>query len=156
MNLEIDLAGFGKLGGEFSQSLSVTKTSGETFEKSLSWEVNTEVRVKPWHKAIASLCVYELNQVYDFEVKTTVSIQRGHLPVAIRRKKDDKIIWVFWITKLPEKLIEENKIRGNVVLTTHGVCKIKSWTEQHVKVESEEMENMPEHIKNAPKNEKED
>ncbi|KAL3846894.1 hypothetical protein ACJMK2_017846 [Sinanodonta woodiana] len=172
MNLEIDLAGFGKLGGGFSQSLSVTNTSGETFEKALGWEVNTEVRVKPWHKAKATLCVYQLNMVYDFEVKTTVSLTQGHLPVAIRRNKDDKIVWVFWITKLPiifddkfrkrnniviveEHLTDVDRIRENVQFTTHGVCKIVSWTNQHVKVESKEMPKMPEHIKNALDNENE-
>ncbi|KAL3846892.1 hypothetical protein ACJMK2_017844 [Sinanodonta woodiana] len=164
MNLEIDLGGFGKLGGGFSQSLSATKTSCETFEKALGWAVNTEVRVKPWHKAIASLRVYELNKVYDLEVKTTVSLPRGHLPVATRSKKDDTIVWVFGITKLPvifdekfrrksniviveEHLRDVDRIRENIELTTHGVCKIVSWTEQHVKVESEETENIPEHIK---------
>ncbi|KAK3577262.1 hypothetical protein CHS0354_030547 [Potamilus streckersoni] len=166
MNLEIDLAGFGKIGAGFNRSLSVTNTSGETFEKALTWEVNTEVIVRPWHKAKASLCVYESNAVYDFEVKTTVSIPEGHLPVAIRRKADDKIVWVLWITNITAifdndfmevnniKVVEEhlsdvNRIREDIELTTHGVCKMVSWKNQFVRVESDELPDMPENVRQA-------
>ncbi|KAL3880888.1 hypothetical protein ACJMK2_033094 [Sinanodonta woodiana] len=165
MNLKIDLADFGKIGAGFNQSLSVTNTSGETSEKALTWEVNTEVIVRPWHKAKASLCVYESNAMYDFEVKTTVSLPEGHLPVAIRRNTDDKIVWVLWITNITaifdedfmevnikvveEHLIDVNRIREDIELLSYGVCKMVSWKNQFVRVESDELPDMPEHVRQA-------
>ncbi|KAL3880887.1 hypothetical protein ACJMK2_033093 [Sinanodonta woodiana] len=142
MNLEIDLAGFGKIGAGFNRSLS----------KALTWEVNTEVIVRPWHKAKASLCVYESNAMYDFEVKL--------------QNTDDKIVWVLWITNITAifdedfmevnniKVVEEhlrdvNRIREDIELTTHGVCKMVSWKNQFVRVESDELPDMPEHVRQA-------
>ncbi|KAL3880889.1 hypothetical protein ACJMK2_033095 [Sinanodonta woodiana] len=165
MNLEIDLAKFGKIGADLNQSVSVTNTSGGTFEKTLTWTVDTEVRVNPWHKAKAIILVKESKKINKFEVKTTVSLPERHLPVAIRRKADKRIIWVMWLTNITkifdkhfmddnnirvveEHLIDTNIIREDIELTTCGVCKVVSWSNQFVQVESDKLpDNMPEHIK---------
>lgn len=143
------------VGAGLSGELSVTETEGQTFEESLTWEVNTEINVDKGHKAEAVVVVSEKNSLADFEVKTTVSLPDGKdLPIAIRRRSDDAIEYVIIVNDLKavfgsyaegrnnidlvQNPDEKRKMmRYDVIFTTHGTCKSISWKNQHVEVHSE-------------------
>lgn len=145
------------VGAGLSGELSVTETEGQTFEESLTWEVNTEINVDKGHKAEAVVVVSEKNSLADFEVKTTVSLPDGKdLPIAIRRRSDDAIEYVIIVNDLKavfgsyaegrnnidlaQNPDEKRKMmRYDVIFTTHGTCKSISWKNQHVEVHSEEL-----------------
>lgn len=164
-NLEISLGEVVKFGGGVSGSMSITDTKGQEFSRTMSWDIDTEIKVPKWNKAKASLYVYEEPSIVDFTVKTTVALAAPsrRLPVTIRKRDDDEEVKTYWITnieclfdskltggdtpkvKLETRLIEGTENMGEVIaiLTTRGVCRNISWQNQHVKVECERIEGAP-------------
>lgn len=163
-NLEVNLAEIVKIGAEASASFSVTETKAEEFSKSLTWNIDTEIRVPRWNKAKATLYVYEMPSKSNFVVKTTVKLTSPlGLPVTIRQAKDGKEVHTEWITDLgvlfnkdylnrssvevkPVKVIQDDGdefMENHIVLTTRGVCRNVAFKNQHVKVECHEMEGAP-------------
>lgn len=149
------------VGAGLSGELTVTEKEGQTFEETLTWEVNTEINVAKGHKAEAVVVVSEKNSLADFEVKTTMSLPDGKdLPIAIRRRSDDAIEYVVIVNDLKAVFAnyaegrrnieilqnpdEKRKMmRHNVIFTTHGTCKSISWKNQHVEVHSVKFKDFP-------------
>lgn len=153
-NLEINFAEIVKFGAEVNASYSLTETKAEEFSRTLTWDIDTEIQVPKFHKAKASLYVYEVPSKSTFVVKTTLSLPSGPLPVIIRRAKDGREVKTRWILDLgilfkdyersstikvvPQKIIMENGnevMENQIVLTTRGVCRNVSFKNQHVLVE---------------------
>lgn len=153
-NIEVDL-GFVKAGGGVNGGLSVTKTDGEEYSESLTWNIDTEIKVPAKQKATAKLHVYEEPTIMDFEVETKVTLPKNRLPVAIRRISDDKLIGnTIWIQNIdaifePEYLEkaknlievidiedqEAGKIYVGLKLKSHGTAQNVSFKNQTVTVE---------------------
>ena len=152
-NLEVNLASFGKIGGEVSGEMSVTDTRGEEYSVVQTWNINTNVDVEKKTRAIAVLELKAINRITNFEVKTVVSLPKGNLPVSIRKRTDDRIVKTYWITNLnaifPSEFLKRAKdiieikkvpVPGTgapdiqVVLTTRGVLKRVMGKEQRVQV----------------------
>lgn len=161
-NLSVNLGKIVSLGAEVTGSLSVTETKAQEFSKSLTWSIDTEIKVPRWHKAEAKLLVYEIPTEANFVVKTTMSLPTGSLPVSIIRIKDGKEVYVGWIldlkvlfdeayrrrstVKVFEKTIERNgrqKIVNMVELTTRGICRHIGFRNQHVEVKCDSIPNAP-------------
>lgn len=162
-NLEVNLGAIVKFGGSVSGSCSVTETKAEEFTKTLTWNIDTEIKVPSWNMAKASLYVYEIPSKSNFVVQTTIRLPTGKLPVSIRRVKDDKEVHIEWISDLgvlfdtayrkrssvkiiPQRVIRDDgdeKMENIVVLTTRGICRNVSWKNQHVKVECHKMAGAP-------------
>ncbi|XP_033731124.1 uncharacterized protein LOC117320722 [Pecten maximus] len=160
-NVEIKVPGdIVTIGAGLSGELAVTKTKTETFEETITWQVNTQINVAQGHTAEATVFVSERNSVADFEVKTTMSLPDGKdMPVAVRRISDDSILYTDIINDLAYVFSEMSKkannivklekskdhkrgmLRSNVILTTHGTCKSVSWKNQNVNVRSKEVVN---------------
>ena len=159
-NIEISVPGdIVTVGAGLSGELSVTETEGQTFEETMSWQVDTQINVKKGHKAEATVKVFEKTSIADFEVETTVSIMEGKdLPVGIREIKTGKLVYTvpipdlrFAFFELAEKNGElvklvpvtdstNNMKRHNLILTTRGTCKSVSWKNQQVEVKSDPIE----------------
>ncbi|OWF46264.1 uncharacterized protein LOC110455971 [Mizuhopecten yessoensis] len=154
-NIEIKVPGdIVTIGAGLSGELSVTKTKSETFEETITWEVNTQINVAKGHTAEATVVVSERNSMADFEVKSTMSLPDGKdMPVSVRRISDDAIVYTDIINDLApvfSEVAKENPnvelvkwkdqkrgmLRSNVILTTHGTCKSVSWKNQNVHVNS--------------------
>lgn len=172
-NLEVDLGGIVKFGGSVSGELSVTNTSGQEYTETLAWSIDTEVIVPKWHKAKASLYVFERPCIYDFTTKTTVSLPTGKLPCSVRRLSDNKLMKTYVIMNIDVIMDEEflrksltevkevekpeiNKIVKVLVLTTKGVCRNISYKNQQVQVESKPLADAPEGAFNNEESGKED
>ena len=153
-NVEVDL-GFVKAGGGVNGGLSITNTEGEEYSESLTWNIDTEIKVPAKQKATAKLHVYEDPTVTDFEVETKVTLPKKRLPVAIRRISDDKLIGnTIWLQNIdaifePEYLEkaknlievidiedqEAGKIYVGLLLKSHGTAQNVSFKNQNVTVE---------------------
>ena len=163
-NLEINFGEVVKFGGGVSGSMSITDTKGEEFSKTVSWNIDTVIKVPSWNKATASLHVFEEPSILDFTVETTVSLAAPSrsLPVTIRRRSNDEKVKTYWIENIEclfsEKLTEcdppkvklETRRIGETdtaevvaILTTRGMCRNQAWQNQHVEVECEPMEGAP-------------
>ncbi|XP_060080813.1 uncharacterized protein LOC132560176 [Ylistrum balloti] len=157
-NIEIKVPGdIVTIGAGLSGELAVTKTKSESFEETVTWEVNTQINVARGHTAEATVFVSERNSMADFEVKSTMSLPDGKdMPVAVRRISDDMVMYTDIINDLAPVFSEVAKksqivelvkskdqkrgmLRSNVILTTHGTCKSISWKNQHVHVNSEQV-----------------
>lgn len=153
-NLEINFAEIVKFGAEVNASYSLTETKAEEFSRTLTWDIDTEIQVPKFHKAKASLYVYEVPSKSTFVVETTLSLPSEGLPVTIRRAKDGREVQTRWILDLgilfkdykernAVKVVEQTVIKKNgaegkenqIVLTTRGVCRNVSFKNQHVLVE---------------------
>lgn len=155
-NIEISVPGdIVTIGAGLSGELAVTKTKSESFEETITWEVNTQINVAIGHTAEATVFVSERNSMADFEVQTTMSLPDGKdMPIAIRRVSDDSIVYTDYVNDLAHVFTDvaenqdhivkleksrDNKrgqLRKNVIFTTHGTCKSVSWKNQDVNVQS--------------------
>lgn len=153
-NVEVDL-GFVKAGGGVSGGLSVTNTEGQEYSETLTWNIDTEIKVPAKQKATAKLHVYEDPTISDFEVETTVTLPKKQLPVAIRRISDDKLIGnticiqnidaIFereYLTKAKHLIEvieiedqEAGKTRVGLKLKSHGTAQSISFKNQNITVE---------------------
>ena len=155
-NIEVDL-GFVKAGGGVNGGLSVTNTNGQSYSESLTWNIDTEIKVPAKQKAIAKLHVSEEPTITDFEVETTVTLPKKKLPVSIRRISDDKLMGqTIWIQNLDgifdeeylkraKNMIEVKEIDEEIdnktytyialVLKSHGTAQNISFKNQNVTVE---------------------
>ncbi|KAL4224442.1 hypothetical protein ACF0H5_017894 [Mactra antiquata] len=161
-NLSVNLGEIVSFGGQLSASLSVTETKAQEYSKSLTWNIDTDIKVPRWNRAKATLYVYETPTTSSFEVKTTMRLPSGKLPVSIRQVKDGKEVYVVWIqdlgalfdedykrksgVRIEEETVERDgrmKIVNVVVLTTRGICRYVGFKNQHVEVECKEMAGAP-------------
>jgi len=154
-----------KFGGGVNGSLSVTETTGQEFSTTLAWNINTEVKVKPWNRARATLMVYEQPSIIDFTVRTKLSLPKRTLPVSVRRKGRDRILKTYYITNLNAifrdynnkhenendkivKMVEVPREGSRICdviaeITSRGVCRNVSWKNQHVQVKCTKIEDAP-------------
>lgn len=152
-NIEVNI-GCVKMGGKVNGGLSVTKINGQEYSKSLTWSIDTEIKVPAKQRAIAKLHVNEYRVVTDFTVKTTVTLPKKKMPVSIRRISDNKLIYTVWIQnidaifdlkflKRAEDVIEvidipneaEKKTYIGLILKSRGTCNNVSFRNQNVTVE---------------------
>ena len=143
-----------KVGGKVNGGISVTKTGGQEYSKSLTWSIDTEIKVPAKQRAIAKLHVNEYRAVTDFKVKTTVTLPKKKMPVSIRRLSDNKLIYTVWIQNIDaifdnkflnraEDVIEvidipneaEKKTYIGLILKSRGTCPNVSFRNQNVTVE---------------------
>ena len=150
--------GIPSVGAGTSDTLSVTKSKGQTFEETMSWDVNTEITVGKGQRLTATLAVSEDTKMIDFEVETTMKIIDGEcLSVTLRRVSNGESVQVFSIADLETVFAKlkdtsggiikalptytyNNIIKSSVVLVTHGTCKSVSWRNQQVKVNCDRLE----------------
>ena len=153
-NIQVNL-GSVKLGGVLKGGLTITNTNGQSFSESLTWNIDTEIKVPAKQKAIAKLHVSEDQSVIDFEVETTVTLPKKKFPVSIRRISDDKLmgqtIWILNLKVLkeylkeaqgmvelkenPEKIGDKTYMYTALVLKSHGTARTISFKNQNVTVE---------------------
>ncbi|KAL4224443.1 hypothetical protein ACF0H5_017895 [Mactra antiquata] len=160
-NLSINLGKIASFGGKINTTLSVTDTKVQEYSKSLTWNIDTDIKVPRWHRLKATLYVYETPITSSFEVNTTVRL-RSPLPVYVHRVKDGKRVYIVVIfslrflfgddylrrsgIRIEEEIVERNgkqSIVENVILTTRGVCRYVGFKNQHVRVECKEMDGAP-------------
>ncbi|KAL8558462.1 hypothetical protein ACOMHN_052279 [Nucella lapillus] len=144
----------------------LTKIKGNVFKEILEWEVNSQVEVMPSWKAHAQLLAREESQVVDFEVRTTLSLPHGPLPVAFKKHSDrstahevkiDKLEDVFRSTAeggslkeeeeqivhtLMETVINtegESRSTSKLQLITQGTCVCVAWSDQKVDIKTSQL-----------------
>lgn len=164
-NIEVDL-GFVKAGGGINGGMSITNTEGHEESETLTWNIDTEIKVPAKQKATAKLHVYEDPTIADFEVETKVTLPKKHLPVSIRRKSDDKLMGsTIWIQNIDcifdqeyldsaKNLVEvlelpneaDNKLYIGLLLKSHGTCQNISFKNQHVTVECTPLEGYENYV----------
>lgn len=94
---KVNIADVVTIGGGVNGSLSVTETKAQDFSTTLAWNINTEIVVKPWSRALATLKVDEQPAIIDFTVRTRLSLPKGKLPVMVRRKGRHRILYTHYI-----------------------------------------------------------
>lgn len=151
-NIEVDL-GIAKIGGGVDGSMAITETEGQEFSQTLTWNIDTEIKVPSWNHAKATLHVTEMPVVVDFTVTTRMKLKTGSLPVSVRCKQSNRIVKTFWIENLTAifpkgyqdkygDIVKEHREKHEgvelldvqMLLTTYGICRMTSWKNQHVEV----------------------
>ncbi|XP_005104813.2 uncharacterized protein LOC101857663 [Aplysia californica] len=89
-------------GAEASLQYQVTKSEGETFEESLLMEATSDISVGPHSKYLAQIQLEERKVLADFKVVMRMSMPQGEVPIHIRRKSDDELLFVYYIENLKD------------------------------------------------------
>ena len=128
----------------FHRELSLTESHGQTIEESLTWAVDSQIKVSPHHKTIAQLVVTEDQVSSKFSVKSTFS---GKIHVTITNLKENNS----FVRSIDGNIVDivkrevDNGLkgftvdRGSVSFTTKGSCTFNYAIEQHVKLYQEEL-----------------
>jgi len=61
-----------RITGGLSGELHVTKATGQTFEETLTWSVDSQVLVEPRTRTIAELMIREEQIVADLTIESTI------------------------------------------------------------------------------------
>ncbi len=135
----------------FQREISLTNVSSEVIEEELAWGVNSDIQVKPRHKADAKMIIREEEYDGSFSIKTTV---RGIVKYSFTNLKDnnsfiragevDLITIMQWAKNnkiLPAgDTVTLNAADKSIVLMSKGKCKFKYGLEQHIEVDQTQME----------------
>ena len=133
----------------YSREVSLTKTEGETFEESLTWGVESQIKVKSQNIAEAQLVVNEKKYSGDFVVMTTIS---GMVYVSFTEIRDnnsiikatgnefyDIIKWYIDRERRKARVYEYVNFKDTdegqyIEVTTKGKCKFRFGIKQEVVV----------------------
>ena len=131
-----------KITGGLSGQLQLTKTKGETFEETLTWTVDSQVKVPPHTLTTASLIIQEENLSAEFSIESSFRVVASAVSVHLKEKKTGKIVQKFEIPRdsfagVFEKLKAfKMDDTGIVKCITSGVCHMVYGAEQIVQVNS--------------------
>ncbi|XP_046378725.1 uncharacterized protein LOC124150738 [Haliotis rufescens] len=133
--------------------LEISKTTGQTFEETLTFETTSDINVEANTYCTAQVVFTEKEICKKFRVETIMRMPSGSAPVFIRRKKDQELVSSFSIGDLQqifEKQIQKKQIevvdeteRGDeykkyaMKLTTTGIIEGMKLSGQTVKLHSE-------------------
>lgn len=134
-----------------SQTLYVTNTKQQTFVNVSDMDLVGSFNVKPGHVTKATLLSREQTETKTFQVKTTISLVVGCVPVVIRRKSDDKVMFTCFITSLVDlfapyegdclSLVKKNG-SYDAIVTSSGRCKLTNWVEPQLMLHSERLQDL--------------
>lgn len=141
----------------------VDKVKGSVFKEVLHWEVNSQVEVMPSWKAHAQLLARQECHMIDFEVRTTLTVPSGTLPVYFKRRSDNTVAFEVKVTDLEEafQLPEDGGVlreeerplvhtlmetlinaegrsqsSSKLQLVTRGSCVCLAWSDQKVDIKT--------------------
>ncbi|XP_059171838.1 uncharacterized protein LOC131952919 [Physella acuta] len=143
-------------------TVSLNKVKGEMFHEVHTWEINSEIEVKPSSRAHAQLLARQECSVVEFEIRTTLSIPKGAVPVIFKHKtrnvsfalnvedvdKAFQLVEDGGVLKPEEKrcveLIEKKWLDKDGVghmtyhpqIITRGTCICLRWTDQRVDIKT--------------------
>nr|KAG5711618.1 hypothetical protein BaRGS_016800 [Batillaria attramentaria] len=151
-------------------SIKVTKVKGNIIKEILEWEVNSQVmskndsvEVMPSWRAHAQLLARKESRVIDFEVRTTLLLPNGVLPVYFKRRSDNGTAYEVKIDNfeeafkaeedggvlteeevpllhmLMETVIDEegnSQSASKLQLLTRGTCVCEAWSDQKVDIKT--------------------
>ncbi|KAK7090125.1 hypothetical protein V1264_009967 [Littorina saxatilis] len=98
----------GKVGGEVDMRLTVSKSTGEIIEETLTWEATSEINVAKTSNYTAKVLLSEAPVSYNFKMWTKMSMPTGAAPATIRRKNNDSFRYTHLIENLKE-VFDKNK-----------------------------------------------
>jgi predicted transcriptional regulator len=131
-----------KMTGGLSGQLQLTKTKGESFEETLTWTVDSQVKVPPHSATTASLIIQEENLSAEFSVESTFRVVASAVSVYLKEKKTGRIVQKLEIPRESFAGVFENmkafksEEAGTVKCVTMGVCHVVFGAEQVVQVNS--------------------
>lgn len=127
----------------FKRELSVTNAQGQTIAETLTWAVDSAVRVPGNHEATAQLVVFEDEFQGKFSVQTDVS---GKVVVSVNNVRDNNYLVKTIEGDLSEIVRHEMDSNGAkgftregkvISFTTNGQCHFRYGTEQHITLSQE-------------------
>lgn len=87
-----------RITGGLSGELHVTKTTGQTFEETLTWGVDSQVKVGQGSRVVAELIIREEEMTADFEIENTFEAIND-VPVYVKDRKTGRVLEVLEIPK---------------------------------------------------------
>lgn len=90
-------------------SLKISKVKGNVIKEILEWEVNSQVEVMPSWRAHAQLLARETCYIIDFEVRTTLTLPTGVLPVFFKRRSDNTLAFEVKVEDFEEAFKSEQE-----------------------------------------------
>nr|KAG5697712.1 hypothetical protein BaRGS_000597 [Batillaria attramentaria] len=97
----------GSAGVELDMHVQVSKTTGETFEESLTTSATSEIKVSGYSHYTASVVMEERSLVADFVLDIIMSMPAKRAPVYIKDKKTGEQVFVYNLNSLLD-LFEDN------------------------------------------------
>ncbi|KAK2153952.1 hypothetical protein LSH36_281g10081 [Paralvinella palmiformis] len=135
----------------YRKEVTLTTTSGQSFEEELSWGAESEIKVDRNSIAQAQLLVKEKRQSGDFEVTTTI---RGYVKVTFTNLRDNNSFLMQAagdISYVVQKYLDKQERLGQtyphvavsddgvVTIVTKGSCKFRYGIKQEVKVDQAQL-----------------
>ena len=135
-----------EVGAGFRRDISLTSTVGECFEETLTWGVDSLVKVPPLHKTTAELVITEDTSAAAFKIRTRLS---GRISVHITNIRDNNS----FVKNIDGDIVEILKReiadgglqsmtpeKNCVTYITKGNCSFRYGVEQHVKLSEEPLD----------------
>ncbi|XP_046562359.1 uncharacterized protein LOC124271309 [Haliotis rubra] len=89
-------------GGDVDMRLQISKTTGETFDETLTFEANSDINVEENCNYTANVAFTEKEISAEFMVQTLMRMPTGTAPVYIRRKRDHELYATVFINDLKD------------------------------------------------------
>lgn len=96
----------GSAGLEVDMRVEVSKTTGETFEQSMTTSATSEITVAANSHYTASVVMEERNLTADFVMDIIMSMPAKRAPVYIKDKKTGEQVYVYYLNSLPDLFLE--------------------------------------------------
>ena len=95
----------------------MTKATGQTFEETLTWSVDSQVHVEPRTRTTAALMIREEEIRADLTIESIIRPLHEHIPVYIRSRKTGRTLELLDILS--------NQL-SDILTETHGFTKFGS------------------------------
>jgi len=132
-----------RITGGLSGELNVTKTTGQTFEETLTWGVDSQIKVKEGSRTVAALMIREEELTADFQIENVIRATHSAIPVYVKDRKTSRVLELIEIPsdKLADILTEgEGFTRAGedsaVRCETKGTLRAVYGAEQIIKIDS--------------------
>ncbi|XP_048246226.1 uncharacterized protein LOC125377306 [Haliotis rufescens] len=141
-------------GGEVDMRLQISKTTGETFDETLTYEANCDINVEENCNYTANVAFTEKEISAEFTVQTLMRMPTGTAPVYIRRKRDHELYATVFISdlkdvfadhkataKIIDKSAKDAKVaRYAIKFTTTGIVEGMRLVGQKIDIDSKKLE----------------
>ncbi|XP_046561299.1 uncharacterized protein LOC124270302 [Haliotis rubra] len=142
------------LGCDVDMRLQISKTTGETFEETLTFEANSDINVEENCDYTANVAFTEKEISAEFMVQTFMRMPTGTAPVYIRRKRDHELYATVFINDLKDvfadyktsaEIIDESAVGANVAqyaieFTTTGIVEGMRLSGQKIYLDSKKLD----------------
>jgi len=130
----------------FGRDVSMESSDESTHEETITWSINSSIKVPPHHRTVAELVVKEQEYTASFRMATRI---RGHVVVVITNLRDNNSFLQsveadfcdIMSSASAEQYSKQFNVEGKTVMwNVSGSCQFRFGIEQHVQLSEEPLD----------------